>query len=335
MRDREVPVADTDEGEDFLPSRQDITTAWDESIDQEAVDTGLLLKGLGKERRVDEVRETLSQLCSSPLLSREEEHACMVRCSAGGVGAQDAAQRLVLCNQRLVVSIAKRYRRLGVEFLDLIQEGNIGLMRAVEKVDPAFGFRFSTYATWWIRQSITRALSRQSRTIRLPEHVIRQCYAVRSAEERLRVALHRKPSFLEIAGEMGVAVHEVETIKNAAKHPERLDAPLRMNAPDEQSRATQLQDGNIARADAGIHAEHIRNEIRAALEGLPKKVRGEHILYFRWWAGLEDGYARTPKEVAKILGKRLEKVRQGIDVVRRQMQHDPLLRALINDAQGT
>jgi len=134
---------------------------------------------------------------------------------------------------------------------------------------------------------------------------------------------------------MGVAVHEVETIKNAAKHPERLDAPLRMNAPDEQSRATQLQDGNIARADAGIHAEHIRNEIRAALEGLPKKVRGEHILYFRWWAGLEDGYARTPKEVAKILGKRLEKVRQGIDVVRRQMQHDPLLRALINDAQGT
>ena len=310
------------------PSPESIVAGWDESIGQEVEDTGLLLKGLKKERSVDEVREMLNQLCSTPLLNREEEYACMVECAGGGSNAQQAAHKLILCNQRLIVSIAKRYRRLGMDFPDLIQEGNVGLMRAVEKNDPSLGFRFATYATWWIRQAITRALSQQARTIRLPEHVIAQCYEVRSAEERLRVTLNRKPSLMEVAIEMGITVHEVETIKKAAKQPEQLDAPLRKSAPDEESRAAQLEDAGTVRADAGIHAEHIREKIQAALENLPKKVREEHVLYFRWWAGLEDGYTRTPKEVAKIVGQSHEKVRQGIEVVRRLLKHNPALRIL-------
>ena len=246
---------------------------------------------------------------------------------------------LVMKNQRLVISIAKRYRGLGLDFTDLIEEGNTGLMRAVDKYEYERGFKFCTYATWWIRQSITRALADQARTIRIPVHIIDLLSKVRRVEHHYRMKKGAKPPLTYVAKELGLSVHEVEQLRRIRKHPKRLDQII---GDDETSTFGQmLEDDSAPRAEEGIRREEASvalgqaEELVKALSGR-KRVREEEIEAYLWASGLKDGNRRDPKEVARIMengsDKRMtrEKVRQWIAKIQRVVDNDPDLQALFS-----
>ncbi len=263
--------------------------------------------GYGQERLLegvstaDPIREYLKEIGSIALLTPEEESDLARRKSEGDV---EAGRKLVEANLRLVVSIAKRYTGRGMSFLDLVQEGNLGLMKAVEKFDYAKGYRLSTYATWWVKQSITRSLADQSRTIRLPVHMVEAVNKIRRAQRSLSVKLGREPSMEEVAEEVNMSGKRVAELIQASGDTESLETPV----GDEEGSNL----GDFVADDANASTEDkaesflLREEIDSMLQGLNPREREVIILRF----GLETGHPLTLEEVGKRFNVTRERIRQ-------------------------
>lgn len=263
--------------------------------------------GYGQERLLegvstaDPIREYLKEIGSIPLLTPEEESDLARRKSEGDA---EAGRKLVEANLRLVVSIAKRYTGRGMSFLDLVQEGNLGLMKAVEKFDYAKGYRLSTYATWWVKQSITRSLADQSRTIRLPVHMVEAVNKIRRAQRSLSVKLGREPSMEEVAEEVNLSEKRVAELIQASGDTVSLETPV----GDEEGSNL----GDFVADDANASTEDkaesflLREEIDSMLQGLNPREREVIILRF----GLETGHPLTLEEVGKRFNVTRERIRQ-------------------------
>jgi RNA polymerase primary sigma factor len=255
-----------------------------------------------------------------PLLTAEQEVELARRIKAGDT---EAREHLIRANLRLVINIAKKYVGRGLEFLDLIQEGHIGLMRAVKKFDYTRGHKFSTYATWWVRQGITRAIADQSRTIRLPVHMQESITALRRAQQALREELGRGPTIEELAAHLDWAEPKVrQTIEAQRKQPHSLDAPVREES--DTSLGALLPDPG-ARTDAAAEASMLRDELLQAIQGLGDE-REIRIIMLRY--GLDDGQQRTLEQVGQQLGITRERVRQIEAVALRRLRHPALNKGL-------
>ena len=267
----------------------------------------------------DPVKVYLKEIGRVPLLSSEEEIELAIRISDGDVAAK---QRLSEANLRLVVSIAKRYLGRGMQFLDLIQEGNLGLIKAVEKFDYTKGFKFSTYATWWIRQAITRAIADQARTIRIPVHMVETINKVKKVQSQLLHQNGHEPSPDEIAEEIDMPVDKVREIMRVAQEPVSLETPI---GEEEDSHLGDFIPDNDAPApaDAASHTM-LREQLSDVLSTLtPREAK---VLRLRF--GLEDGRSRTLEEVGKEFNVTRERIRQIEAKALRKLRHPSRSRKL-------
>ena len=280
-----------DEDEDFSPSS-------DEGEDEENALHEQLLEGVAS---TDPIREYLKEIGSIPLLTQEQEQELAKRKAEGDTLA---GQKLVEANLRLVVSIAKRYTGRGMSFLDLVQEGNIGLMKAVEKFDYAKGYRLSTYATWWVKQSVTRALADQSRTIRLPVHMVEAVNRVRRAQRALAVRLGREPSNEEIGKEVGMSEKRVTELMQSSGDTVSLETPV--GDEDGSNLGDFVADDANASTEEKAESVFLREEIDQMLQGLNPREREVIVLRF----GLETGHPMTLEEVGKRFKVTRERIRQ-------------------------
>jgi RNA polymerase primary sigma factor len=256
---------------------------------------------LSVEPSVDSLRIYLHAIGRVPLLSAEEEVALAKRIERGDMAAK---QHMVEANLRLVVSIAKGYVGRGLTFLDLIQEGSLGLIRAVEKFDHRRGYKFSTYATWWIRQAVTRSLADKARTIRIPVHMVERLNRLIQAERRLIQRLGREPAPGELAAELECSVQEVREIIRISQQPVSLEKPV--GEEDDSALADFIEDGS-APSPFEIAAESLRREqIRVVLASLPQRER--EVIEMRY--GIVGGRARTLEEVGRAFNITRERVRQ-------------------------
>ena len=260
----------------------------------------------------DPVKVYLKEIGRVPLLTPEEEIELAVRI---GEGDEAAKKRLSEANLRLVVSIAKRYLGRGMQFLDLIQEGNLGLIKAVEKFDYTKGFKFSTYATWWIRQAITRAIADQARTIRIPVHMVETINKVKKVSSQLLHANGREPSAEEISEELDMPVEKVREIMRVAQEPVSLETPI---GEEEDSHLGDFipDDDAPAPADAASHTL-LKETLDSVLDSLTP--REEKVLRLRF--GLEDGRSRTLEEVGKEFNVTRERIRQIEAKALRKLRH--------------
>ena len=260
----------------------------------------------------DPVKVYLKEIGRVPLLSSEEEIQLAIRIKDGDVAAK---QRLSEANLRLVVSIAKRYLGRGMQFLDLIQEGNLGLIKAVEKFDCSKGFKFSTYATWWIRQAITRAIADQARTIRIPVHMVETINKVKKISSQLLHQNGHEPTADEIAAELDMSVDKVREIMRVAQEPVSLETPI---GEEEDSHLGDFipDDDAPAPADAASHTL-LREQLMEVLDTLTP--REEKVLRLRF--GLEDGRSRTLEEVGKEFNVTRERIRQIEAKALRKLRH--------------
>ena len=260
----------------------------------------------------DPVKVYLKEIGRVPLLTPEEETALAMRIIEG----DDAAKkRLSEANLRLVVSIAKRYVGRGMQFLDLIQEGNLGLIKAVEKFDYTKGFKFSTYATWWIRQAITRAIADQARTIRIPVHMVETINKVKKVSSQLLHKNGHEPTAEEIAVELGMQVDKVREIMRVAQEPVSLETPI---GEEEDSHLGDFipDDDAPAPADAASHTL-LKEQLEEVLQSLTE--REAKVLRLRF--GLEDGRPRTLEEVGKEFDVTRERIRQIEAKALRKLRH--------------
>ena len=267
----------------------------------------------------DPVKVYLKEIGRVPLLSSEEEIDLAIRIANGDVQAK---QRLSEANLRLVVSIAKRYLGRGMQFLDLIQEGNLGLIKAVDKFDYTKGFKFSTYATWWIRQAITRAIADQARTIRIPVHMVETINKVKKVQSQLLHQNGHEPTPDEIADELDLPVDKVREIMRVAQEPVSLETPI---GEEEDSHLGDFipDDGAPAPADAASHTM-LREQLSDVLSTLTP--REEKVLRLRF--GLEDGRSRTLEEVGKESNVTRERIRQLEAKALRKLRHPSRSRKL-------
>ena len=257
-----------------------------------------LLEGVAS---TDPIREYLKEIGSIPLLTQEQEQNLAKRKSEGDA---EAGKKLVEANLRLVVSIAKRYTGRGMSFLDLVQEGNIGLMKAVEKFDYTKGYRLSTYATWWVKQSVTRALADQSRTIRLPVHMVEAVNRIRKAQRALAVKLGREPSNEEIGKEVGMSEKRVTELMQSSGDTVSLETPV--GDEDGSNLGDFVADDSNASTEEKAESVFLREEIEQMLQGLNPREREVIILRF----GLESGHPLTLEEVGKRFKVTRERIRQ-------------------------
>ena len=260
----------------------------------------------------DPVRMYLKEIGKVPLLSAKEEQELAERIANGD---EEAKKKLAEANLRLVVSIAKRYNGRGLLFLDLIQEGNIGLLKAVDKFDYNKGFKFSTYATWWIRQAITRAIADQSRTIRIPVHMVETINKLIRVQRNLLQELGREPQPEEVAKAMDLPVERVREILKVAQEPVSLETPI--GEEDDSHLGDFIQDENMpVPADAAAFTL-LKEELSAVLDTLTERERKVLTLRF----GLVDGHARTLEEVGKEFDVTRERIRQIEAKALRKLRH--------------
>ena len=267
----------------------------------------------------DPVRMYLKEIGQIKLLTLEEESALADRILAGD---QEAKNILAESNLRLVVSIAKRYVGRGMLFLDLIQEGNIGLMKAVDKFDVSKGYKFSTYATWWIRQAITRAIADQARTIRVPVHMVETINKLARVQRQLTLELNREPSEEELAKKMGVSVEKIREIYKISQDPVSLETPI--GEEDDSHLGDFIKDERNQSPEEFATNEMLKDEISEVLLTLTE--REEKVIRLRF--GLEDGKPRTLEEVGQMFGVTRERIRQIEAKALRKLRHPSRSRKL-------
>ncbi len=260
----------------------------------------------------DPVRMYLKEIGRISLLSSEEELDLSVRIANGDEAAKNI---LAESNLRLVVSIAKRYVGRGLLFLDLIQEGNIGLMKAVEKFDYGKGYKFSTYATWWIRQAITRALADQARTIRVPVHMVETINKMARVQRQMTLELNREPSEEELAEKMGISVDKVREVMKISQDPVSLDTPI--GEEDDSHLGDFIKDERSMSPEEYATNEILKEEIRNVLMTLQE--REQEVLELRF--GLIDGTSHTLEEVGKKFNVTRERIRQIEAKALRKLRH--------------
>ena len=282
------------EDDDFSDDKFDEKDIED-NIDLDAID---LLEGVGTD---DPVRMYLKEIGTVPLLSAEEELELAKRKSEGD---EKAKERLIEANLRLVVSIAKRYTGRGMSFLDLIQEGNLGLMKGVQKFDYTKGYKLSTYATWWIRQSVTRALADGARTIRVPVHMVETINKIAKMQRKLTLDLGYEPKTSELAKALGMSEEKVEEILQIAREPASLETPI--GEEDDSNLGDFVADSNVVTPEQNVESVMLREHIDTLLGDLKERERQVIVLRF----GLNDGHPRTLEEVGKEFNVTRERIRQ-------------------------
>ena len=295
--------------EDFGDDVAGDVSAEDHADDNGNLETALNTEGIAID---DPVKVYLKEIGRVPLLTPEEEIDLAVRIKNGD---ESAKKRLSEANLRLVVSIAKRYLGRGMQFLDLIQEGNLGLIKAVEKFDYTKGFKFSTYATWWIRQAITRAIADQARTIRIPVHMVETINKVKKVSSQLLHTNGHEPTAEEIASELDMPVDKVREIMRVAQEPVSLETPI---GEEEDSHLGDFipDDDAPAPQDAASHTL-LKEQLADVLDTLTP--REEKVLRLRF--GLEDGRSRTLEEVGKEFNVTRERIRQIEAKALRKLRH--------------
>lgn len=299
LADAGVQVTATAAGSDDEPPAMSDDWALDDSEEEEVItEDQHYLDDIAD----DSVRLYLREIGKIPLLSAEEELELAQRVVAGDKEAKD---KMAEANMRLVVSIAKRYVGRGLDLLDLIQEGNTGLLRAVEKFDPDKGFKFSTYATWWIRQAITRAIADQARTIRIPVHMVETINKLLRTQRRLTQELNREPTNEEIAAAMEIEVDKVEHIMKIKQDISSLDASIR-DDEEESVLADFIEDEDTISPEESATNQLLKEQVKGMLGALTE--REQKILKLRF--GLEDGKQHTLEEVGQEFSVTRERIRQ-------------------------
>ena len=293
--DEDIALVDID-AEDLLgPTDEDFENDDEEAVELDAVD---LLEGVGTE---DPVRMYLKEIGTVALLTADEELELAKRKTEGDVAAKE---KLIEANLRLVVSIAKRYTGRRMSFLDLVQEGNLGLIKGVEKFDYTKGYKLSTYATWWIRQSVTRALADHARTIRVPVHMVETINRMSKMQRKLTLELGYEPSTKELADALDMTEEKVLEIMQIAREPASLETPI--GEEDDSNLGDFVADNNTVTPEANIESVMLREHIDVLLKDLKDREREVIILRF----GLRDGHPRTLEEVGKIFNVTRERIRQ-------------------------
>lgn len=279
--------------------------AIDELIDEEDTDEDTLNNGqYFDDVSDDSVRLYLREIGKIPLLNAEEELALAQKVVAGDKKAKD---KMAEANMRLVVSIAKRYSGRGLDFLDLIQEGNTGLLRAVEKFDPDKGFKFSTYATWWIRQAITRAIADQARTIRIPVHMVETINKLLRTQRRMTQELNREPTIEELAKELEMEPDKVEYVIKIKQDITSLDAGVGRDGEEEDSTLAEfIEDEDTETPEQSATSQLLKEQVQAVLSTLSE--REQKIVKMRF--GLENGKSHTLEEVGQEFAVTRERIRQ-------------------------
>ena len=310
----------------FMENDISVISETDLDDDSGEEDTGGHLEDILKDNTIakeltinDPVRMYLKEIGKISLLSLDEETELSKRIAAGD---ETAKNRLAESNLRLVVSIAKRYVGRGMLFLDLIQEGNIGLMKAVEKFDAEKGYKFSTYATWWIRQAITRAIADQARTIRVPVHMVETINKLSRYQRQLTLELNREPTDEELAKKMGMSPDKVREVIKIAQDPVSLETPI---GEEEDSHLGDFvpDESNMSPEDFTVH-EMLKEEISDVLLTLTE--REEQVLRLRF--GLDDGSSKTLEEVGQMFGVTRERIRQIEAKALRKLRHPSRSRKL-------
>lgn len=289
-----------DLSDDLDGDEEPIDLSDEEEVDVENIDLSVP-EGISIE---DPVRMYLKEIGKVPLLSADEEIVLAKLIEEGGPEGEEAKKKLAEANLRLVVSIAKRYVGRGMQFLDLIQEGNLGLIKAVEKFDCDKGFKFSTYATWWIRQAITRAIADQARTIRIPVHMVETINKLIRVSRQLEQELGHAPSPEELGEHMGMPVDRVREILKISQDPVSLETPI--GEEEDSHLGDFIQDDNVpVPVDAAAYTL-LREQLQEVLDTLTPRER--KVLSLRF--GLEDGRGRTLEEVGKEFNVTRERIRQ-------------------------
>ena len=306
-----VDVLRISNDDDDIPD--DIVMSDEDDIDVEKID---LSDGISIE---DPVRMYLKEIGKVPLLSADEEVELAKRMAEGD---EEAKKRLAEANLRLVVSIAKRYVGRGMLFLDLIQEGNLGLIKAVEKFDYHKGFKFSTYATWWIRQAITRAIADQARTIRIPVHMVETINKLIRVSRQLLQELGREPTPEEIAAELDMPVERVREILKISQEPVSLETPI--GEEEDSHLGDFIQDDNVPVPAEAAAQTLLKEQLDEVLDTLTE--REQKVLRLRF--GMNDGRARTLEEVGKEFDVTRERIRQIEAKALRKLRHPSRSRKL-------